>query len=66
MRQNLGSDGTADKTLQWSVLSESPSSYAAKALLYKKRGRCGGFPPLEGVAEDAQQLERGEGFPHPR
>ena len=29
--QNLGNDGVAGKTLQWSVLSESPSSYAAKA-----------------------------------
>ena len=29
--QNLGNDGVAGKTLRWSVLSESPSSYAAKA-----------------------------------
>ena len=31
--QNLGNDGVAGKTLRWSVLSESPSSYAAKAAL---------------------------------
>ena len=37
--QNLGNDGVAGKTLQWSVLSESPSSCAAKAGSYITSGR---------------------------
>ena len=29
--RSLGNDGVAVKMLQWSILSDSPSSYAAKA-----------------------------------
>ena len=51
--QNLGSDGTADKTLQWSVLSESPSSCAAKARYHgphhdsNQRGAGGSWSSLQ-------------------
>ena len=36
--QNLGNDGVAGKTLRWSVLSESPSSCAAKGGSYAGTG----------------------------